>query len=316
MEEKLKKYLESQNLGNITEVKELIDGNSSNHLNYKITTSLGSYVARVTQPVNMLSYSNLADEYVILKMVEKYDIGPKAMVVDLENFETPLLVEEFLEGTPYSNLDNLSEEIFEKTINLLVETSNIPISIDQFPFKFSYGTYKTNFKVWNFRLKEIEETLGEDHFLVSGFKKVVESAQKILEGKDVILRSAPKEFIYNDVHPGNIFWLAKENKAKFIDWQKVSLGNPAFMICLLARRFGQLWGMDQAGFSKKVLEAYQKKKNITNLEEIFYASILERAVSDMIWSVWADMKKNIPIKIDSLEDNKYYKEATYLMSGM
>lgn len=316
MEEKLRKYIEGQNIGSITEIKELVDGNSSNHSNYKIITSTGSYVARVTKPTDMLSYSNLADEYVILKLVEKYDIGPKVIAVDLEGFETPLLIEEFLQGVPYSNLSEVSEEVFEKTIDLLVRTSKVPISINKFPFKFSYTTFRTNFKVWEARLKEIEVALGKDHFLVSGFKKVVESAQKILEEKDVILKSAPKEFIYNDVHPGNIFWLNGDQRAKFIDWQKVSIGNPAFMICLFARRFGRLWGMGQVEFSKKVLEAYQKRKNINNLEELFHVSILERAVSDMIWGIWADVKKKNPIKIDNIEDNKYYKEAMSLMSGM
>lgn len=320
MEEKLRKYLEGQNLGSIAEVKELVDGNSSNHLNYKITTSSGSYVARVTKPADMFSCSNLSDEYVILKLVEKYNVGPRAVSLDLEGFEAPLLVEEFLEGVPYSNLSKdlskASEEIFEKTTDLLVRTSNISISINEFPFKFSYTTFKTNFKIWGSRLKEIEVALGKDHFLVSGFKKVTESAQKILEEKDTILHDAPREFIYNDVHPGNIFWTAKEQQVKFIDWQKVSIGNPAFMICLFARRLGQLWGMNQVEFSKKVFEGYQKRKNINNLEELFHASILERAVSDMIWSIWADVKKKNPIKIDNVENNKYYKEATALMSGI
>lgn len=316
MEEKLKKYLKGQTLGSIIEIKELTDGNSSNHLNYKIVTFSGSYVFRITKPGDMLSYSNLSDEYVILKLLEKYNIGPKAITIDLEGFETPLLVEEFLEGILYSNLSKASEEVFEKTIDLLVETSNVSISNNEFPFKFAYGTFKTNFKVWDSRLKEIKEALGKDHFLVSGFKKVTESAQKILEEKDTILRDAPKEFIYNDVHPGNIFWVAKENKAKFIDWQKVSMGNPAFMACLFARRFGQLWGMNQVEFSKKVFEAYQKRKNINKLEELFYASILERAVSDMIWGVWADVKKKNVIKMDSMEENKYYKEAMSLMLGV
>ncbi len=316
MEEKLRKYIEGQNLGSITEVKELIDGNSSNHLNYKITTSAGSYVARITKPADVPSYSSLADEYVILKLVEKYNLGPRAVSVDLEGFETPLLIEEFLDGVPYSILGTGNEEIFEKTLDLLVRTSNVSISKDEFPFKFSYTTFKTNFKIWSSRLKEIKATLGEDHFVVSAFKKVCESAQKILEEKDTILRSAPREFIYNDVHPGNVFWIAEKQEVKFIDWQKVSIGNPAFMICLFARRFGQLWGMNQVEFSKKVFESYKKRKNIDNLEELFRASILERAVSDMIWSVWADVKKKNPINIDNIEDNKYYKEVQSLMLGM
>ncbi len=316
MEEKLKKYIETKGLGSVSEVSELIDGNSSNHLNFKVVTSQGTYVARVTRPGDLLTYSNMPDEYVILKLVETHDIGPKSVSVDLEGFDTPLLIEEFLEGVPYSKLEHADEEVFEKTMDLFVQTSKVKISADEFPFKFSYSTFQTNFKVWAARMKEIENALGADHPLVIGFQPVMVSAQKILEEKDAVLRNAPKEFIYNDVHPGNIFWLASEHKPKFIDWQKVSTGNPAFMICLFARRFGHLWGMNQTDFSKKVLDAYKVRKNIENLEELFYASILERAVSDMIWSVWADVKKKVPIKISSPEESKCYKEAIGLMSEM
>ena len=89
------------------------------------------------------------------------------------------------------------------------------------------------------------------------------------------------------------------------------------MISLFARRFfAYFWGMDEKEFAAKVIKSYQDKKQVRGFEELFYASMLERAVSDMIWSVWADVKKGVAVKISKADESQYYKEAITLMSGM
>lgn len=314
MKEKLKKYINGVNLGVVSEISELNNGDSSNHLNYKVATSQGTYVARIAKSDNPLSYANLSDEYTILKLVEKYDIGPKVIHIDLEYFDVPILIEEFFDGSTYRKLGAGTEDMFDGAMKLLLKTSNVDVYFDEFPFKFAYRTYQTNSKNWSARLEEIAKFIGNEHFIVREFRAVASSAEKILEKNDSLLRSSPREFIYNDVHPGNAFWLSKKNKSKFIDWQKVSLGDPSFMIALFARRFGHIWGMENKEFAKKVLESYKKKKQISHLDELFHIRILERAVSDMIWSVWADLKNGLPVKVDSIDENKYYNEAMLLMS--
>jgi len=206
--------------------------------------------------------------------------------------------------------------MFNSSIDLIVNTSKIKLSSDEFPFKFTYSTYETNFKAWDIRFEEIIKSLGENHNTVSEFKPIIESARKILEQKDILLRSAPKEFIYNDVHPGNTFWLSQENKAIFIDWQKVSLGDPSFMIALFARHFGHIWSTNQDEFIKKSIESYKSKKQIENLEKLFYARILERTVSDMIWIVWEKVKKGLSKEIGKIEENKYYLEAKKIIEKL
>lgn len=313
MIEKLRIYLREINIGESSEITELTDGLSNNHLNYKIVTNTGIYVARVTKPGDLLSYTNLPDEYTLLKKIEGHGIGPKAFKIDLEGFDTPVLIEEFVDGVAYANSLPANEEMFDKAVELFVNTSKIPLNFDEFPFKFTYTTFQTNFRAWDMRMGEIIKAIGVEHQLVIDFSKVINSAKVVLEQNDSLLKNAPREFVYNDVHPGNLFWIAKENKAKFIDWQKVSLGNPAFMIALFARRFGYLWGMDQSEFSKKIVTAYQDKKGVSGIEELFHASVLERSVADMIWSVWAELKKGEDIKNCVSDENKYYIEATRLI---
>lgn len=320
MEEKLKAYLQGLNLegtSEVTDVSLIVDANSSNHLNYKISTPNNSYIVRVTKPNNIISYTNLADEFTILKQVEKYDIAPHAIYVDLEYFETPLLIEEYLDGTSYDKLNAVSEEVFEKSIELIAKTSIVPIDTNLFPFKFAYTTYRTNFRAWTIRLDAIAQSSSVDtKNIVKDFRIICTDAQNVLEKKANLLENSKREFIYNDVHLGNVFWMENMKISKFIDWQKVSLGDPTFMIVLFAKRFGKLWGMDQESFIKKVLVAYREKKKIQNFEDLFYARMLERTVSDMIWSVWAKVKKELPIKISAAEESKYYCEARQLLSGI
>ncbi len=307
----LQEYLEARKplaQRNIFKIMQLTDGKSSNHLNYKIVTSDGIFVARIVKPGDLLNYTNLADEFLILKLIESYCVGPRVFMIDLEGFQSPILFEEYVDGLLYDKISESSEEIFRTLISLLVKTSEIKLGQHQFPFKFTYTTYMTNFRAWDMRLGEIEKA-GVSNDLLLRYKEIIRAVKKYLEGVDSILRSAKKEFIYNDVHPGNIFWLPKEKVAKFIDWQKVSLGDPTFMAALCARRFNSLVRANTEDFAEKVLTAYSKQNNIQNFETLFYARILERAVSDMIWETWATLKRGLSIGIQSSEESKYFKEA-------
>lgn len=307
----LQEYLNIQKpLGerSISEIIQLTDGKSSNHLNYKIVTSNGIFVARITKPGDLLSYTNLADEYSILKLIEPYSVGPKVFVIDLEYYQYPILLEEFIEGIVYERISQGTEEMFAALISLLVKTSEIKFGQHQFPFKFSYTTYITNFRAWDMRMEEIDRA-GIHSGLLGAYKEVIRMAKKYLKGIDTVLRSANREFIYNDVHPGNIFWLSQDKKAKFIDWQKVSLGDPTFMAALCARRFSSIWQANAGDFTQKVLISYGKYKNIQNFEALFRARIFERAVSDMIWEAWAVLKRGSSIEIQSPEESKYFIEA-------
>lgn len=300
-------------LGEIASLTLLTDGNSSNHLNYKVTTSEGVvYVARVGMPGNVLDNSNLADEYLILKKVEKNDIAPKAYAIDLERFEVPLLIEEYIDGSSFTNLSHGDEVQFAAAIETIVAISNITITQDEFPFKSSYATYAANLRMWEERLKEISKSSKEGRVVAQHMKSLADEAGSVLEKNESLLAQAPVEFIYNDVHKGNLFWIPAEEKAKFIDWQKVSLGDPSFMAALFVRRFADLWGMTVDDFKKKVLAAYAERKQVPNFDELLMIRMLERSVADMIWTNWAKVRRGEPVL--TIEKNTHHKEALELLS--
>jgi len=312
-DQNLKKYLIVQARANTAEeitISLLGGGKSQSHLNYKVITPKETFVARVTKPQNLLSYPNLSDEYTVLKYVEPYNVGPQALHIDLEKFDTPLLLEQYFDGTLFTDLENADEDVFGTAIDLIVRTSQIHISQDEFPFKYTYTTYRTNFRTWDMRIKEIGN-LSKDSNVVRQLTAVAQKARTVLEAKENILCSTEPEFIYNDVHSGNMF-LLKTGEVRFIDWQKVSLGDPSFMLALFAKRFGKIWNLDSDAFMKKSLKTYAAKKKLpANFQDLLLARMLERTVSDAIWVVWADVRSgesNV-----NVEDNRHLKEAKALL---
>ena len=112
MEQALKSYLKKQQpfgSDEVFDVTLLTDGKSNNHQSYLVKTSSSKYVARITKSNEISGYTNLADEFTILKLVEEYHVGPRAFFIDLENFDTPLLCEEYFEGVSLSEITNPDE---------------------------------------------------------------------------------------------------------------------------------------------------------------------------------------------------------------
>ncbi|MFC1802026.1 aminoglycoside phosphotransferase family protein [Patescibacteria group bacterium] len=310
MQDKLKDYFKKSGLGEVSKIEELA---GSNHLNYKVTTSKGVYVARFVKPEGLSRDLNLSNEYKILQLLENYDIAPKSILLDLESFETPLLIEEFIDGVPFRGIEEVGGEMFEKSIDLLVKISELEINKKEFPFKFFYHNYEVSFKSWSERLGEIENFFGKDSLVVADLNKLIKKVQNVLEKKEDLLKNSKKEFIYNDLHLGNMFWSASEKKTKLIDWQKVSLGDPAFMLTLFIRRFYNVWNMSKQEFLEKAFSLYNKKKKISLSRELLELRILEREMSDAVWVVWASVKKSGLDKNYSLNDNKYYLETKRLL---
>lgn len=316
MEETIREYLNSERreyIGEVLEVVLLTSGNSSNHDNYKIAGEKGNFVFRLARGGDLINQASIADEYTILKKVEPYNIAPKALEINIESPLGYYLIEGFLEGKPLSDATDLDEGVFENILKLIAKTSDIKINQDEFPFKFSYSKYTTHFAHADSKLNEISKIYPDKQKEIEEIRQLADKAKKILEEGENVLSQATIEFVYNDVHPGNVF-LDNNREVKFIDWQKVSLGDPTFMIALFAKRFSHLWEVDKKTFKDKIVKEYSKLKNIDNLEKLLDLRILERTMADMIWVVREAAKKGE--KFIELEDNKHYLEAKSLISGM
>lgn len=317
----IKKYLqENKPLGQKVNVKNVSFLGGGNHYNYKIETNSGNYVVRVSRLDGLGAgvLFDIPDEFTLLKLLSKHKVSPKVFSVDLERFSLPLLIEECIAGIPYIDFKKINKQKTEAVIDLMVKVSNISLDEKEFPFRFSYHYYNTNIRVWNARMNEIRK-LSKNKKVVNDFvkdaSKVIKRASEILLNNQSILDKAKKVFIYNDVHAGNIFWLPKEKKALFIDWQKVSTGDPAFMLAVFALAFEKRIGDDRDKFFNEIISVYEKKSGVKNLKKLFWLRILEREVANMIWVVWATLKQGKKLPFSQIDKYDRYIRTTNLVSN-
>jgi aminoglycoside phosphotransferase (APT) family kinase protein len=260
----------------------------------------------------MLGSTDLGDEFRILKSIEAYEIAPKVFAFDDDGFSTSVLIEEYIDGVPFSNLTEANDAQFDAAIDLFASVSDIKITSADFPSVCILTSYAPSMQNWKARLEEIANSSEEGRGVAKELGVIASRAGAVLDTHESLLRRAPAEFIYNDVHKGNLFWLPQSGKAKFIDWQKVSFGDPSFMAALFVRRFSDLWHMEADSFKRRVVQAYEQNKHVADFEELLSLRMLERAVAEMIWVNWAHVRKGEPII--ALEKNAYYAEAIQLLS--
>lgn len=246
---------------------------------------------------------DVESEFKILKIIEKYSISPKPIILDKNGFGAPVLLESYVKGAPYSSFKILDSAKLKAALKLIAKTSQINISPKL--FKFKYQNYSANIKNWRKRIEEIKK-LGKKYKeikkLTSALKILSGKAAKILTKNGKILLKTKPEFIYNDIHGDNLFWLPQKNKAVFIDWQKVSWGDPTFMLAVFTLAFESKVPESKDKFYTNILKEYKKIRNIKNLEALFNLRILEREISNMIWVPWHALKATGKLPFQSISD--------------
>ena len=72
--------------------------NEHNHLHYRLEKNGKEYCLRMINPESYRQgeWVSMAEEYVILKYLERTELGPKAFFVDPERFTLPLMIQEFV----------------------------------------------------------------------------------------------------------------------------------------------------------------------------------------------------------------------------
>lgn len=315
---KIKKYfLDYRPLGKKIKLKSLQNLGGGNHFNFLAKTNKGNFVLRIAKPEALGAgvLFDIPDEFTLLKLIENTGVGPKAIAIDLENFELPLLIGKFIPGKKYSSYKKLSEKQIKEAMKLMAKVSRIDLSPADFPFRFSYTNYETSIGGWKRRLNEIKR-LGrgkkEIGQIARKFKPIINKAAKILLKNKKLLNAAKPSFIYNDAHGGNTLWLG--NKAIFIDWQKVSLGDPAFMPAVFALAVEKKYPLNGKKFFIWFAKEYNKLVRVKNFEKLFKLRILEREVANALWVIWEALKLGKKLPFKKLEEYERFKRVKKFLS--
>jgi len=269
-----------------------------NHLHYRLEKEDEVYCLRMINPLTYRAgqWLRIPEEHVILRRLGETGLGPKSYFVDAERFALPLLIQEFVSGIScFNDLKPLSNEHLIATAQVIALLNSQEITPENFPFRkgFTRYSYLTSLKTWRERLFEIaKESLRKEQKSVfewaEKIEKMVDQSEKILKGFEPLLKKSSWIFNFDGAHTGNTYW--KNGQVIFLDWQKVSYGDPAFT---LARFLTSLGKAGEVSFSDKTLmvRAYLEKKEVPQFAKLVDQRLFERSVADLVWVLWDYIKE-------------------------
>ena len=286
--ELIRRYLKKYNPLNLGGAS-IILINEHNHLNYRVEKDKKIYCLRIINPESYREgeWLRIPEEYTILKHLEPSGLGPKAYYVDPERFSLPLMFQEFVSGaTCFKNLGALSEKHLVATAEAIALLNSQKITPEQFPFRegFTRYSYLTSVKTWRERMSFIKKHIQEDALdWAVKIEGVVRRVEKKLESFEPLLEKAPRSFNFDGAHVGNTYW--KDGKVIFLDWQKVSYGDPAFTLA----RF--LTSIEKTGevpdeVKEIMLKTYLREREVPGFTGLLNQRLFERQVADLVWVVW------------------------------
>lgn len=311
---KIRRYLETKKFV-ATQIKYIGGGN---HFNYFFKSGPKELVLRIANPnaIGSGDLFNVASEFKVLRAIEKHNVSPKAILLDQTSFVQPLLVESFVRGLSYSDFKTLDKKMWVAAFKLIAKVSAVKINPRMCRFKLT--SYQTNIRTWHERIKEIK-ILNSKHkqtrWLTQEFSKVAAKVVRILLRQNKLLRASRRVFIYNDIHGDNLLWIPQKQKALFVDWQKVSWGDPAFMPTVFALAFENKSSLPREKFFDWIIEQYAKYQKVENFKNLFWLRVLEREVSNMIWIPWSAFKQDKSLPFKSLSDYERFSRTVSLLKN-
>ncbi|MBU1102418.1 aminoglycoside phosphotransferase family protein [Patescibacteria group bacterium] len=260
-----------------------------NHLHYRVEKDNRLYCLRIINPASYRAgeWLTIPEEYTILKHLEPSGLGPKAYYVDPERFVLPLMIQEFVAGAVcFKDLGVLSEKHLVTAAYAIAEINSQKITPEIFPYRegFTRYSYLSSVRTWRERLIVIKKYDRPDVVeWVEKIEKIVDRAEEKLKTFEPLLAKAPRCFNFDGAHVGNTYW--KDNKVIFLDWQKVSYGDPAFT---LARFLTSIEPSGEVTDAAKdiMLKAYLKKREVPGFVGLLNQRLFERQAADLVWVVW------------------------------
>lgn len=263
-----------------------------NHLHYRLEKDDKVYCLRMINPETYRAgeWLQIPEEYTLLKYLENSGLGPKSYFVEPERFVLPLMIQEFVsDAVCFNDLKPLSQEHLVATAQAIALLNSQDIAPEKFPFRDTRYSYLTSVKTWRERLSVIKKSEQKDVLdWAERIEKVVDRAEKILEKFEPLLEKASPVFNFDGAHCGNTYW--KDNKVIFLDWQKVSYGDPAFTLARFltsVRERGEISSSDK----ETMVQAYLEQREVPNFAQLVDQRLFERQVADLVWVLWNYIKE-------------------------
>jgi len=293
--------------------------NEHNHLHYRLEKDDKVFCLRMINPESYRrgEWLHIPEEYTLLKHLEFTGLGPRPYFVDPERFILPLLIQEFVADVIcFNDLKPLSKEHLVATAQTIALLNAQRITPDNFPFRkrFTRYSYLTSVKNWRERLDVtkklamIKKPSQKDVLeWADKIEKLVNQAEKILEGFEPLLEKATWTFNFDGAHCGNTYWEKKQETVIFLDWQKISYGDPSFTLARFLTSVGEK-GKIPSQAKKTMVQAYtnspyyfrvvKQTPQVPDFVQLVDQRLFERQIADLVWVLWNYIKEK---KTDPVE---------------
>lgn len=263
----------------------------SGHFNFLITVKKKRFVLRFKGPEWGEPSRGVLDEYKILKYVESYRVAPRAYYICRDFFGEPVMFEEYIQGNPLNSFSlKTQEDFFPEVIKLIARINKIPVRRHLTPFREPLLSYMPHKIVWRKRLKIILEN-SRTKIWGEKIKKLLPRAERMLDRFEPRLRRVMRRikptFIFKSVHAGHC--MIGKAGIRFLNWEEISCGDPSYSLAVFLSSISRhpkfiLW-------KDRLAETYLRENFVPEFRELLWQRLCERQISNLIWVVWAHIKK-------------------------
>lgn len=269
----------------------------SGHFNFLLVTQKQKFTLRFKGPEWGEPLQSIIDEYEILKTVENYKVGPEVYYLTRNFFNEPMLFEEYLIGIPLDKImDKLQEKIFPSVAKFIAEINKIKLPERILNKQVQLFSYRDHKQTWRQRLKIIlsnENTRPWGQKIIKIIPLAEEMLNKFEERLGRIMKNYGPVFIFRSAHIGHC--LKTKDSLRFLNWEKNGFGDPGYSLAVFLASISKK--PDFIKIKEKMIDAYLEQNYIPEFPELIEQRLKERAISDLLWVLWAyvNRKDNRPL---------------------
>lgn len=282
----IENYLAERNPLNLGGANLTLTG-EHNHLVYRAKKGESVFAIRMINPESYRAgeWISMAEEYALLRALAHTNLAPWAYYLG-EDFQPPILIQEFIEGTCFNDLKPLSVAHLVDVARAIAELNSQSLSPETLPFlkKYTEESFRWRVVVWQVRLLDaIRRTLQKDVLAWAvRILPIAIQAGFVLNRFKKLFSNQPFVFHFDGAHTGNTYW--RNEKTMFLDWQRVSYrSDPTFTLVRFMTSVDSEKGTVSPSTFETLAETYQRYRPVSNFAAMARVRLLERQVSDLVW---------------------------------
>ena len=299
--EEIKNWLAKENPLNLFEndffITDIDPKEWSGHFDYLIEMPQKKFVLRFKGP-EWGEINGVIDEYKTLKKIEQFEVGPRVYFLTENFFGEPMIFEEYLEGKLLADFPvDEQKKYFPDVAKFIYKINSIPFKVNEFPFQEPMTSYTKSKNAWKTRIEFIldckeTKTCGQE---LLAFLPGVESILNKFEDRlQRVLNQVGNSFVFESAHLGHCF--KTPAGFCFFNWEQVSYGDPSYTLAVFLTSLHERLDFEEV--KKTMIETYLEQKPIPEFSELVEQRIIERYISNIIWSAYMSVKKEVKIISD------------------